>query len=373
MARAELLLSRIPRGLPRELHVLEHQCRTSLNSLLRQFERVVNDPDLRANAVQAERLRMLRRAVEDLDWLETVAIVALDRADPVEDVWLNRLVKALSDEVAYPLQPPVATGLSQSYFRIYPQFKLLCVPLVEGSFLLHLPDLYHELAHPLVAEEDDPRIRPFQADMASCLDHVISHFAQSQFQAEMRQVPPPLRWYEAQWCKLWWRYWLEEFFCDAFAACTVGPAYAWSHYHLVAKRGENPFVVPRGMVMTHPADDARMIVMADVVSRMGFTQEVQSIRSRWTDLTVTTGFVPEPEYALCYPRDLLGLVVDRAMAGTVAMGCALYTVPSTRPIADQLNEAWRHFWDNPGNYATWERGVIGKLRGAYGVSGAHVA
>ena len=30
------------------------------------------------------------------------------------------------------------------------------IPPAEGSFLLHLPDLYHELSHPLLTHQDHP-------------------------------------------------------------------------------------------------------------------------------------------------------------------------------------------------------------------------
>ena len=81
-----------------------------------------------------------------MDFFETIGIAALNRANE-DDRQLNLLVERIVREIGFPLLPPVATLLSQGYFHIYPWFNLLCLPLVEPAFLLHLPDLYHELGH----------------------------------------------------------------------------------------------------------------------------------------------------------------------------------------------------------------------------------
>ena len=111
---------------------------------------------------QPERLRKFKRVVSDLDFLENVAIAALKKAQK-EDHCLNGLLERVCHEIGYPGVILVATTLSQAYFHIYPDLRLLCVPLVEGQFLLHLPDLYHELAHPLLV--DPYTIPEFSATM----------------------------------------------------------------------------------------------------------------------------------------------------------------------------------------------------------------
>jgi len=142
--RAKLLLHKIPRNLPREFHLLEQRSRDRIHQVLDDLKKNID------NKTPALRLRALRRAVRELDHLETVGIAALNRADLHEEVWLNELIWRITQEISYPLLPPVVTSLSHSYFQIYTDLILLRMPLAEGSFLLHLPDLYHELAHPVV-------------------------------------------------------------------------------------------------------------------------------------------------------------------------------------------------------------------------------
>ncbi len=86
--------------------------------------------------------------MEQISNIEGIGIFALKRATD-EDAFLNRLITDIGTEIAYPLVTPVVCHMSQDYFHIYPDFNLLCLPLIESRFLLHLPDVYHELCHPM--------------------------------------------------------------------------------------------------------------------------------------------------------------------------------------------------------------------------------
>ncbi len=174
---------------------------------------------------------MFRRAVADLDLVETVGFAAIERANK-EDLRLNALMDRIRLEIAYPLLPPVVTSLSRAYFGIFPSLNLLCVPLTEGRFLLHLPDLYHEIGHPLLRAANNPVVEPFR----QAHDRVM----QSGDDVPRRRVAEPRsaaagprRWSYTLEC--WvrsWVSWSVEFLCDLFGAFTVGPAFAWSHLHL---------------------------------------------------------------------------------------------------------------------------------------------
>ena len=52
----------------------------------------------------------------------------------------------------------------------------MSVPLAERHFLLHLPDLYHELAHPLLVARDDPVIEPLQGKMLESAKEAMEYF-----------------------------------------------------------------------------------------------------------------------------------------------------------------------------------------------------
>ena len=87
------------------------------------------------------------RIVADLDSVESTGIAALSRAHNDDDR-LNELLARIATEILYPLPAPSCTTLSRDYFYINQHLGFMFVPLAEGHFLLHLPDIYHELAYP---------------------------------------------------------------------------------------------------------------------------------------------------------------------------------------------------------------------------------
>jgi hypothetical protein len=163
--------------------------------------------------------------------------------------------------------------MSQDYFHIYPEFNLLCLPLIESRFLLHLPDVYHELCHPLHRNLDLPTLEAYQNAFKRSLFEKVEHFENEIVAAERLRNQEAHVFQLQLWRTCWVKYWMEEFFCDLFGVLTAGPAYAWSHYHLCVKRGGDPFQTPLMFESTHPADDARMRAMLEMLGP--FNSEVQ--------------------------------------------------------------------------------------------------
>lgn len=186
--RARILRTKIPRDLPRDYDTLAQTCQERLKEYLERLRSLLDDPMFLLPRYQPERLRMFKRIVGDLDIIETVGITALDRAKDA-DHKLNLLLERITKEIRYPLVTPVVTTLSQQYFCIVTDLNLLCVPLVEGHFLLHLPDLYHELAHPLLVELDDPLVEPFQEAHFDALKLVLDYLADEKVKEDRRRRP----------------------------------------------------------------------------------------------------------------------------------------------------------------------------------------
>jgi hypothetical protein len=304
--RARLLRAKVPRDLPRDYDTLAQACRERLKNLLERLRSLLEDPRFLQPHYQPERLRLFKRVVGDLDIIETVGIAALDRAKE-DDHRLNALLERIAKEIRYPLVTPVVTTLSQQYFCIVTDLNLLCVPLTEGQFLLHLPDLYHELAHPLLTEEDDPRVEPFQEAHFAALRDALVYLAGEKAKEDRRRGPQQPSFTLSRWEVSWVKYWMVEFFCDLFAVYVLGPAYGWSHLHLSAKRGGNPFDVQLLGTSSHPADDARMRAMLFALEAVGFAGDAAAIRSRWEKLLRHYDATPEPEYYRCYPDEFLSV------------------------------------------------------------------
>jgi hypothetical protein len=157
------------------------------------------------------------------------------------------------------------------------------------------------------------------------------------------------------------KYWMVEFFCDLFAVYVLGPAFAWSHLHLAAKRGGDPFEVPLLGPSSHPADDARMRAILFGLEAVGFAAAAASVENKWRELLSHHDAEPEPEYHRCYPDDLLRKVAAHALAGVRAIGCRLAEPSTADPVHSALNGAWDEFWRSPEAFADWEKAKVAAL------------
>jgi len=358
--RGRVLTAKIPRDLPRDYDTLAQTARQKISAQLNSLKQLVDSPIFKKSSHSRERLRLFKRIVAELDIVETIAIAALDRAKP-DDHRLNVLLERIALEIRFPLVTPVITTLSQQYFHIYPDLNLLCVPLTEGQFLLHLPDLYHELAHPLLLEQDDPLIESFQEHFIDALKDVLKYLGDEQSKEDRRRGPVQLQFFLRAWEKAWIKLWMSELFCDLFAIYTLGPAFAWSHLHLAAKRGGSSFEVPLSASSSHPADDARMRTMLFGLNIAGFEAESEQIRSRWQSFLAESGAKPEAEYHRCYPDSILKTIAEHARQGLIGTQLRIANTNTTDPIHSLLNEAWRIFWQAPDLYVTWEKSAVSEL------------
>ncbi len=354
LRRGRILLGKIPTNPPREFQLLNQRCRDRLTSLLNELQSLASyDTEIR--------LRRFKRVVAAVDILEQNAIAALNRATD-DDKFLNVLIDKITREIRYPLLPPVVTSLSQGYFYIYSQFGLLGVPLGEADALLHLPDLYHELAHPLIEERHDPRVQPFRGGLSKALAEVKAYISSEQERELRSRGPQSYGQFLNVWWKSWNESWLVEFFCDLFATYTLGPAFVWSHLHLCAKRGEDVFDVPRYSYSSHPADDARLRVMLFGLQIAGFSAETPRIEVNWKSFVDTADYVATPEYRRCYSNDLLKRIAEIAFDSVRQMGCRLATPSTADRIHLLFNTAWDEFWRAPKEYAKWEEKAVFQLR-----------
>lgn len=354
--RGRALTASIPRDLPREYDALRVICKHQVDEAIQTLQRLGS---LIGETVEPEHLRIFKRVVSNMDDLETVAIAALNRVS-TDDRTLNILIGKITEEIKYPLLAPIVTTLSQNYFCIYPYFNLLCVPLIEGKFLLHLPDLYHELAHPFFTEKNDPILDRFQARYMDAIAEVLDHFEKEIAKAEERRGPRSFSNLLYTWQKSWIKFWVEEFFCDLYGVYVLGPAFVWSHLHLAIKRGSNPYEVSLH-VTSHPCDCARMSVMLHALCLIGFQEIAAQIQQKWSEFTEQIVARPEPEYHRCYPNNLTEVIADCALKAVKEIECRIATPTIQNPIYTLLNQAWEQFWDNPSIYVYWEKQAVGEL------------
>lgn len=161
----------------REYDGLRQICLTHLDAAKRAFQCLAEETVVDTALQTPRRVREFKRIMEQLETVENVGAFALSRVSQDDD-FLNRLITDLCGEIKFPLLPPVISHISQDYFHIYLDFNLLCLPLMESRFLLHLPDIYHELCHLFYRDQnaDLPVLEAYHAAYKQNLFVMGEHF-----------------------------------------------------------------------------------------------------------------------------------------------------------------------------------------------------
>ncbi len=335
-----------------EFHPLAQTCRSQANALISDLNSLLHDPRYRQPGLQNIRLRAYKRMVAELDFLECVGVAALTRVND-EDRKMTRLVSDIAVEIHYPLIPPVVSCQSQSYFQAFPDLTLLSIPLKEAHFLLHLPDLYHELGHFILNEQNNPATEPFTSALDAAIMAARGRIAVmlSQPSRGPQGIVPRLQAWDANWVGAWG----IELFCDLFGTSAVGPAYGWSHLHLCAKRGTNPFAVDNFPSSSHPPDEARMIVILEALTQLGYGHDAAAIEEKWRELLAHGNYATNADFDVCFPTSLLRDIAESAVKGFRALNCQEATPNAEGRVCQLLNLAWDKFWAEPDYFSAWEK------------------
>lgn len=355
LERAKILKTKIPRlDLPDCFYQLAALVTNEIDLHISSLEYLLKDPKYQIPDNAPTKLTSFQGIVREMDYIENSVVSALNRWRK-DDIIITKFVKRICSEIKYPLLPPVASRLSETYYCIDTKFNHLRVPLLEIEFLLHSPDLYHELAHPLLQTKNDPSV----AGIRTQLSHFI-RFLRLQFDEKIRiernngntLLVEKLQIFKDSWIIGGWA---TEFFCDLFGIYTLGPAFAWAHLHLCVKRGDEPFETPNFSPSSHPADNARMEAMLIALSLIGFNEDKIKISEYWNQYIIVNGGVKDSDYKWAYPKEILEHCVNNALIGTKSIGCSVVTPNSNGKLYILLNEAWKLFIDNPKEYLKWEK------------------
>jgi hypothetical protein len=357
--RAMALKGEIPKPPKIEFQGLANECRRRIDEAIKELRAIRDDADFKNPEDEALRLLEFRRVAAQIDRVENAAIAAMARSNEKEAA-VNSLLYRMTREIVYPIELPTVSLLSQNYFYVNTDFQLMCIPLMELHFLLHLPDIYHELAHPLSRAEDDPRTKAWLDAFWRAQRLISEHFTRQIIVVESARTTDTIRVAVSSAYQNWQCRWMEEFFCDLFGVFCAGPAYAWAHLHLHAERGRDAFQLPRRL-SNHPADAPRMTIMLDALTVLKQEKSAAEIEHRWRELLSIAGQSEPADFQRYYPKRILRKCVDEALEGFTGMGCKPWPGADGDTVRKTLNEAWRRFWTAPRSFAAWEKEVTEAL------------
>jgi hypothetical protein len=324
---------------------------SELDNNIIELERLQKDPKYQVSSNLPFKLNSLQKLISGIDYLENFIISSLNRYTG-EDERLTKLVDRICKEIKYPLLSPVASGLSQNYYCFHPKFNLLTVPLLESEFLLHLPDLYHELAHQLISTKNHPTILPFQTKLGQFNLSILEYFEEQKKELMRNNGIDRIK-YVDFFTESWIQGWSIELFCDLFGVYTLGLAFAWAHLHLCVKRGINPYET----LSSHPADDARMQTILFGLENIGFKDESKIVSTYWEKYLKISGGISESNFKLAFPHQMLKNCASLSYEGIKEIKCQVVSKSVKSEINSILNESWDRFINNPNDFIVWEKGT----------------
>jgi hypothetical protein len=357
--RASGLKGKLPRPPRQEFERLASQCCDGIDLAIRELTTLRDNAAWKKPENASVRLLEFRRIASNVDRLENEAVAPIVRSSKDEGAMVKLLYR-MSNEIVYPIELPTVSMLSQNYFFIRTDFKLMCIPLMETQFLLHLPDVYHELSHPLFRTQHDPRTKPWLDAFLLAKALIYDHLRKQIAAAESSRTPDAIKLFLNLAIENWTCRWMEEIFCDLFALFSVGPAFAWAHLHLHAERGRTAFQLPHRR-SSHPADAARMTVLLDGLLLTGEEQVAGEIEDRWQSLLAVAAQTEPPDFQRYYPNKILRQTVEAAYESYIKMGCRPWPQPTEDNVRSTLNDAWRKFWNSPHEFVAWERAMASHL------------
>jgi hypothetical protein len=364
--RARILKGKIPNpDIAVEFRALQTLCEQRIDDTIEQLDYLLSDPGINRPELAREKLRMYRRALFSLSRLETRGIVALTRIHP-DDIVMNGVVNQIHREIRYPLSPPTVSCFSQGYYWIDHTLNLLAIPAAESDSLLHLPDLYHEMAHLLITAENNPKVEKFQCQLIKLYEQIDKHFEYESTHLTRSTGPKEALRLELELIRKSWIDWAVEIFCDLYALYTIGPAYAWAHLHLCTQLPTQPHAISLDETSSHPPDQARMETLLNGLRKIGYGDDAKLIEDQWNQLLSLCGSSIDSTYLKACPDDLLECAVECSLKGTSEIGSRIAHPDVSDNIHRVLNDAWKVFWERPSGYLDWEREQIKTLKSTYG-------
>lgn len=345
---------------------LAERCKLIIDTNIEQLKFLLEELEEREENDVRDVFREIRVCARAIELVEYFGISALSYES--RDIgYLNNLIFKIHKEIKLPLNPPSVACISTKYYYFHPFTNVIFVPVGESRFLLHLPDVFHEIGHEVLSEKDNElSLRKISESYQIAIRTITSYYdrlmKKKMRETGPRAIPATIAHIHYQWKT----YWINEFFCDLFALYTLGSAYTWAHFHLTTKKSEDVYEFSPILPRSHPSDDSRMKMLAIGMKKIGLGNQVSTILSRWNEIPLVANTQPVIEYQYAYPDDLMNDVADLFLNGLKEAGFALVSEKTIGSQDDSivgvLNRAWALFWEDPQAFTKWEAQTVQKLK-----------
>jgi hypothetical protein len=323
----------------------------------RRIDGVLRDPDIGRPDFAKNFYHAYKRMSEFAQQVDEGPLFALSRFRR-EDRFLSRVVGTACGEFGFPHETPICVAMSSQYYCAMPRMDLILVPHGEATHLLGWADLYHELAHFILARNQFGLLRPLRRRVRTHFQTAIDDARRTGWTTRALDELAVFR-------NLWLGDWIIEFACDFFATFAAGTSFGWSNLRLCARMSGDVFVAES----SHPADAARTQAILVMLESLHGSEDAEAVRSKWQELLGTIGGTEPQTFRIAYPEPLIRELALEAIFCFEASGLRRYR-PGVAPLADRLNEAWKMFQANPRGYCAWEAEQLRKMRAEFDMTWA---
>lgn len=266
-----------------------------------------------AASARKREMRRYRRCVAAGRFAEYYVVPFLRGFDE-KAMELTDLCRMIAETVNWPHSgwPLVSRGAT-NYFLFIAEAdeELILAPALAGTSVLPLPDLVHEMAHPLVRTERRQSLLGDWGRNEYVSERVIAKLGRSDSAFVGNAV------------RHWLEHGVEEIACDAIAAWVTGPAYAWQHIQACWDQKEGKSVYDDSDY--HPPENARFEAILYTLSQVGGKAELEDIKEAWAHV-VGDGEATDDHTEIAassttpYPTELVLELAEEVVRGCVRVG-----------------------------------------------------
>ncbi|MBZ0283719.1 MAG: hypothetical protein K8L97_23480 [Anaerolineae bacterium] len=338
-----------------ELSLFSKEVDKKLSHLQERITDLQNGEDFRDHRFWKDAYYEYQDISREVALVEQFALPVLIRYSR-SDHLASRLVEKLGGEIGYPQELlPIITTTSNQYYWAKPELKIVAMPTGDIDGLLGWPDLIHEMAHILLESWTDflDSFRPYLKQY---------YHMKRQSIRDLGNLESENKW--LQQMKITWGnkeagVWQIEMAANLIATFVVGPSFGWQHIRLSINHSNNPFTPsPGDFLEDHPADQAQLDCIAEMLILMGFKKESQNLLQQWAEI-IRMGRAERPQgYDLYYPEELLKGIAKTVFDSCNDRGLTTFTYnkkhPQTAVIVNLIDQGWQQFRESSKDYPAWE-------------------
>ncbi len=237
------------------------------------------------------------------------------------------------------------------------------MPTGDVGGILGWPDLVHEMAHILLESWPD-FLRPFKPI-------VKQHFQKKrQSIRDLNSSESDNKWLaeaRIKWGDRREGMWQIEMTANLISTFVFGPSFGWQHIRLSINHSHNPYMPsPGDPLEDHPADQAQLDCISEMLGLMGLQDESDNLQSQWDEIVSVSRAERPQGYSLYYPPELLKGIAETVFAGCIAQGLIPFTDHQkdgqNAVIVHLVDQAWHQFRTSSRDYSTWETLALTNLK-----------